>query len=316
MSESPSPPPDVMTSPTFAPRRVFSDSPTCSPTRSPGICGSDDETSNISSPTFAPRKLAGVGGSIFRMDHASSSNSTFEAVINSHRVDATGLMKARTQMRNVSAAELKNVVTHGKCMPAKEGPQQEARFKYEHHDLVCITDKEGKNAIACWKNITTFPKAASQQEVKLVYGCRPEKRDLNTVKTIVSEHGVNPNITCSQGLTPVMRACQNLYGPVDSSDAELLKYLLSIPGVDIDYPSEEGNRSALHWSVVFGSPTAVELLLAAGASPFVQDANGQTPVETVAGVVLSDGPPGTIDVDVRKAVMSKLLSDAVSKAVL
>lgn len=302
-----------LTSPTFAPRRAVmnqytdGDEPTMSPTRSPNpYNGSDDE--ELTSPTFAPRRLAGVNSTIFRVEHGNASASIFRAAIRSHNVDATGLFKARTQIRNVSLKEMQTVVLNGTRAEAHEGPEGETRYRYEYKDITYITDELGLVGFLCWKNITTYPQARTEGEKELIHICNSIPNDncgpseyIKAAKRLIEEDHVNPNIVSSAdgGKTPLMLACQHasveasITSTADNNHKKnhqtgseggnsLLHYLLSVPGIDIDYPSEDRNRSALHHCVNYCSPVAVKLLIDAGADVSVQDSEGKTPLDRIS----------------------------------
>jgi len=251
----------------------------------------DEDEENISSPTFAPRRLAGVTDTIFRMGNIGASSSMFNAAINSHNVDATGLCQARTQMRSISAKEFQDIIKYGSKTEANDGPNGQPRFRYEHNNLACVTDTSHTTASVCnlvssWKYITSYRHATSRAELKLIVVCREVPKDVNTAMDLIDNQNVDMNVSCSRGLTPLMMACEYV-----KNDTDLLKYLLSLPKVDLDYPSTDGNRTALHWSVHHGSIDAVKLLIVAGANVTVQDSEGKTPLDLIDCTALSEFSP-------------------------
>ena len=75
--------------------------------------------------------------------------------------------------------------------------------------------------------------------------------------------------------TPLHRACM-------MSETEIIKWIISLPGIDVNQQDEQG-FTALHWlcESVMDIETA-RLLLLKGASPSIQDSDGNTPLHIAA----------------------------------
>ena len=95
----------------------------------------------------------------------------------------------------------------------------------------------------------------------------------------------------------------------DEKNIELLQYLLTLPEIDIDYPSRNMGRSALHWCVARASTVAIPILIAAGANLSVRDNDGKTPLEQICATA-SNVASSELGLDERRDVMEKILEDA------
>lgn len=81
--------------------------------------------------------------------------------------------------------------------------------------------------------------------------------DLSTVQSILEQNPEVLNIGTSWGVTALMAATQ-------SEHLDIMKYLLSQPGIAIDGVTQEG-ETAVHYAVRYRKNNALKLLISAGA---------------------------------------------------
>ena len=86
------------------------------------------------------------------------------------------------------------------------------------------------------------------------------------------ERGGDANVALvPSGSTPLMAACQ-------SGRVEAVRLLLRQPGIAVNATTQDTKASALHVAVQTGDLELVNVLLCAGADPFLKDNDGLTPL--------------------------------------
>eukprot|EP01096_Ripella_sp_DP13-Kostka_P013582 TRINITY_DN591_c0_g1_i1.p1 TRINITY_DN591_c0_g1~~TRINITY_DN591_c0_g1_i1.p1 ORF type:complete len:746 (-),score=314.90 TRINITY_DN591_c0_g1_i1:210-2447(-) len=114
---------------------------------------------------------------------------------------------------------------------------------------------------------------ASSLEDRLVsaaeFGCLEEFTNL------IQSTGISINCINSRGLTP-------LHAAVIGGHIDVLHWILSFPGVDLNVVDFERHETPLHIAVLRGHRSIVRLLLDSGASPSICDNTNRTPLHRAA----------------------------------
>jgi hypothetical protein len=214
-------------------------------------------------------------------------HSTMSIATSKISIHPSNHLKQRQQERLVSHRELQEVRKHGDRFQS-DPLNGQPRYKFLYKNLCYITgDEEGKHGITCFRISSPHKIASTDNEKRFMDAV--QKRNLDQVKRLVAD-GVNPNITCHNGSTALMWACDVVVTDPNNpggENTEVLEYLLGLEGIDLDAPSMYGN-TCLHWSVARLSHVSVKLLLKAGADFTLKALDGKTPLEMAEDMDITD----------------------------
>jgi ankyrin repeat protein len=167
-------------------------------------------------------------------------------------------------------------------------------------DIVRLLLARGADADAPLTGQAPARKGDAYPDPVLIAGATPFLRaakgaDLAIMRLLL-EHGANPNVSTSNGTTPLM-AASGVYWRDASSRAperdavEAAKLCVSL-GADVNAVNDEG-KTALHGAAARGSNLLAQLLADHGANLFARNAKGHTPLdEAEVGGNYSNGATG------------------------
>jgi len=113
---------------------------------------------------------------------------------------------------------------------------------------------------------------------------------LEMTKALIAA-GMDPNTRTSHGNNALMSATYQ-------GNEELVAFLLSQPGIKLDKYDIDDGFTALMWAVKHGNTEIVDMLLKAGANPFIANKEGETAI-TVAKLEIQE-------IQKQKDIISKL----------
>lgn len=111
--------------------------------------------------------------------------------------------------------------------------------------------------------------ANAQQNTLLSNSFWQDAPDLNAVKAEVAK-GNSASQANAMSMDPVVMAINA------QSSAEIIKYLLDQPGIDVNKLTHD-DRNYLHWAAMRGNTEVMEYLIGKGAKTDMQDSHGTTP---------------------------------------
>jgi acyl-CoA-binding protein len=101
--------------------------------------------------------------------------------------------------------------------------------------------------------------------------------DLDTIRSILGEPSSGKDVTSLINLKDDDNEQTALHWACDRGEVEVVKLLLSYPGIDVKAADQTG-MSPLHYAVTCEFEEVVQLLMTAGADPHQKDEDGETPM--------------------------------------
>ncbi|KAK0625555.1 Palmitoyltransferase ZDHHC17 [Lasiodiplodia hormozganensis] len=95
--------------------------------------------------------------------------------------------------------------------------------------------------------------------------------------------GADVNVANSYGSTPLLSTALMWRAELQDSEQQILELLSEREEIDLDVVSGVKRRTALHYAVLAGAATAVDILLEKKANFRVKDADGHEPIDLLEG---------------------------------